>query len=135
MITQPRYSSTFIFEMRNPDDEFERIDGEIAERARRIPGFLGEEAWGNPETGLHAEVYYWSSMEALRELIGMDTHRLAKSRSQEWLGDYRVVISEVLSVYGDAGLGVEHAPDPDPDPASAVDPGSAPAAGDDGDAR
>ncbi|WP_449280662.1 antibiotic biosynthesis monooxygenase family protein [Leucobacter sp.] len=110
----PRYSSTFIFEVGELDEEFHRIDGEIAERARRIPGFLGEEAWHNAETGLHAEVYYWSGLESLQQLIAMDTHRLAKSRYGEWLGEYRVVISEVRSVYGSPALGLEHVPDPAP---------------------
>lgn len=110
MTTTPKYSSTFIFETRNLTDEFHRIDSEIAQRARQIPGFLGEEAWHNEDTGLHAEVYYWSDMEPLRELMKMDTHRLAKSRNQEWLGKYRVVISEVQTVYGNPALGLEHTP-------------------------
>lgn len=106
----PRYSSTFIFEVRDLTDEFHTIDSEIAERARAIDGFLGEEAWQNDETGLFAEVYYWSSMEALQQLVSMDTHRLAKRRYGEWLGQYRVVISEVQSVYGNPVLGLEHRP-------------------------
>lgn len=110
MNPRPKYSSTFIFETGTLTDEFHRIDDEIAQRARRIPGFLGEEAWHNANTGLHAEVYYWESMTALRELVGMDTHQLAKVRHDEWLGRYRVVISEVQSVYGDPDLGLEHAP-------------------------
>ncbi len=109
----PKYSSTFIFEVGALDDEFHRIDSEIAERARQIPGFLGEEAWHNEETGLHAEVYYWTDMEALRSLVGMDTHQLAKRRYGEWLGDYRVVISEVQSVYGNPVLGLEYRPEDD----------------------
>lgn len=111
MTVTPKYSSTFIFETRNLTDEFHRIDSEIAKRAREIPGFLGEEAWHNEDTGLHAEVYYWSEMDALRQLVGMDTHRLATSRYGEWLGEYRVVISEVQSVYGNPALGLEHTPE------------------------
>ena len=114
-MTRPGYSSTFIFEARRLTDEFHRIDHEIAERARRIPGFLGEESWHNAETGLHAEVYYWTDLEALQALVGMDTHRLAKGRAEEWLGAYRVVISEVRSVYGDPALGLAHVPPPHPD--------------------
>ncbi len=106
----PKYTSTFIFETGERDDEFHRLNDEIAERARKIPGFLGEEAWHNEELGLHSEVYYWSSMEALRELVGMDTHRIAKLRSGEWLGAYRVVIAEVRSVYGSDALGLMHTP-------------------------
>ena len=74
MTATPRYSSTFIFEVGTLDDEFHRLDSEIARRAREIPGFLGEETWHNEETGLHAEVYYWRDMAALRQLVGMDTH-------------------------------------------------------------
>lgn len=111
MSTTPKYSSTFIFQIDALDDDFHRLNDEIAERARKIPGFLGEEAWHNEETGLHSEVYYWSSMKALRELVGMDTHQVAKSRNGEWLGEYRVVIAEVVSVYGNPTLGLEHRPD------------------------
>ncbi|MBC9928334.1 MULTISPECIES: antibiotic biosynthesis monooxygenase [unclassified Leucobacter] len=112
MTTKMKFSSTFIFETGELTDEFHRIDSEIARRARTIPGFLGEEAWHNSETGLHSEVYYWSSMDALRELVAMDTHQLAKSRYGEWLGEYRVVIAEVQSVYGNPALGLEHVPQP-----------------------
>lgn len=111
MTATPKYSSTFIFETRDLTDEFHRIDSEIAQRARQIPGFLGEEAWHNEDTGLHAEVYYWTDMDALKQLMGMDTHRLAKSRYGEWLGEYRVVISEVQTVYGNPTLGLEHRPE------------------------
>lgn len=111
MTPTARFSSTFIFETKDLTEEFHRLDSEIARRARRIPGFLGEEVWHNEDTGLHAEVYYWTDREALRQLVGMDTHRLAKSRNQEWLGEYRVVISEVQAVYGNPTLGLEHVPD------------------------
>lgn len=112
MTGAPKYSSTFIFETRNLTDEFDRIDSEIAQRARLIPGFLGEEAWSNEDTGLHSEVYYWTDMSALQQLINMDTHQLAKSRHGEWLGDYRVVVAEVKSVYGNPKLALEHTPTP-----------------------
>lgn len=111
MNPKPRYSSTFIFEVTNLDDDFHRLDSEIARRAREIPGFLGEEAWHNAETGLHSEAYYWSDMAPLQQLVGMDTHRLAKQRYGEWLDEYRVVIAEVQSVYGNPALGLEHMPD------------------------
>lgn len=108
MPQNPKYSSTFIFETHDLTDEFHRIDSEIATRARQIPGFLGEETWHNEGTGLHAEVYYWTDMDALNQLIGMDTHRFAKSRHEEWLGEYRVVISEVQTIYGNPILGLDH---------------------------
>ncbi|MFK4759828.1 antibiotic biosynthesis monooxygenase family protein [Microbacterium sp. ZW T5_45] len=105
------YTSTFIFRSTGYDDEFHTRNDEIAERARAIPGFLGEEEWGNDRTGLHSEVYYWESLDALHQLIGMDAHRDAKGRRERWIDSYRVVIAEVLSTYGDDDLGLEHTPD------------------------
>ena len=104
------YTSTFSFQAKPYDDEFHRLNSEIAERARTIPGFLGEEAWSNDENGLYSEVYYWESLESLHQLIGMDTHREAKRQHERWIGPHRVVIAEVKSTYGDAGLGLEHVP-------------------------
>lgn len=49
------YTSTFIFEAKPYDDDFHRLNDEIAERARAIPGFLGEETWNNDEAGLGLE--------------------------------------------------------------------------------
>jgi heme-degrading monooxygenase HmoA len=104
------YTSTFMFEAKEFDDEFHRLNDDIAEQARRIPGWLGEESWENEQTGLHSEVYYWESLDALKTLIGLTEHRFAKAEHARWIGDYRVVISEVLSTYGKAGLGLEHVP-------------------------
>lgn len=111
MTADPRmFTSTFIFELKDLDPEFHALNDEIAERARRIPGFLGEEAWHNDATGLHSEVYYWNSLDALQQLMAMDTHRVAKGLSGAWIGRYRVVIAEVQATYGDASLGLEHVP-------------------------
>lgn len=106
-MTTPKYTSTFIFQMGPLDDDFHRLNDEIAERARRIPGFLGEEEWVNETTGIYSEVYYWRDMDALRQLVGMDTHQVAKGRHEEWIGRYRVVNAEVQSVYGDPTFGLE----------------------------
>lgn len=52
------YSATFIFAKGDYDEEFHRLDAEIANAARAIPGYRGEEAWENPENGLICTVYY-----------------------------------------------------------------------------
>ena len=98
------FSSTFIFAKRQFDDEFHRLDQQIAEAARTMPGYLGEEAWENPATGLVSNVYYWESLEALQALIQHPTHLQAKARQAEWLDGYQVIISQVLRTYGDAKL-------------------------------
>lgn len=98
------YSATFIFSKRQFDDEFHRLDLEIAEAARSTPGFLGEEAWENSTTGLVSTVYYWESLEALHLLMKHPKHMEAKAKQQKWLAGYQVVISEVIRIYGDTKL-------------------------------
>ena len=99
------FSSTFIFAKRQFDDEFHRLDEAIAEAARSTPGYLGEEAWENASTGLVSNVYYWESLEALQALIEHPKHLEAKSKQGQWLAGYRVVISQVVRLYGDTRLG------------------------------
>ena len=96
------YSSTFIFAKKQFDDEFHRLDQEIAQAAKNLPGYLGEEAWENPATGVVSNVYYWSSLEALQALMSHPTHLQAKAAQANWLAGYRVVIAQVMRAYGDA---------------------------------
>nr|WP_241021653.1 antibiotic biosynthesis monooxygenase [Burkholderia sp. Ac-20353] len=100
----PVYSSTFIFKAGQYDDEFHRLDQQIAEAARAIPGYLGEETWENAGTGLIQNIYYWESEEALTQLIRHPSHLDAKSKQARWLDGYRVVIAKVIREYGDGGL-------------------------------
>lgn len=98
------YSSTFIFAPGKFDEEFHRLDQQIAETAKAIPGYLGEESWENRQTGLVSNVYYWDSLESLQQLIQHPKHREAKEQQANWLEGYQVVISEVLRTYGDSRL-------------------------------
>ncbi len=98
------YSSTFIFAKGEWDEEFYRLDEQIAAAARATPGYLGEESWENPTTGLVSNVYYWESMDALQALMRHPTHLEAKAKQAQWLAGYQVVVSQVLRVYGDSKL-------------------------------
>lgn len=98
------YSSTFIFAPGSFDDTFHRLDQRIADMARGIPGYLGEETWESPQTGLVSNVYYWDSLEALQHLVQHPDHQEAKQRQSEWLAGYQVVIAQVLRRYGDGRL-------------------------------
>jgi heme-degrading monooxygenase HmoA len=98
------YSSTFIFAKKQFDEAFHRLDQEIAEMAKSIPGYLGEEAWENPNTGLVCNVYYWESLEALQQLIRHPRHLEAKQGQDTWLAGYQVIISQVIRTYGDSKL-------------------------------
>lgn len=95
------YSSTFIFAKGQFDDAFHRLDQEIAAMAKSIPGYLGEEAWENADSGLVSNVYYWESLEALQQLVKHPLHLQAKAAQANWLAGYQVVISQVLRTYGD----------------------------------
>lgn len=98
------YSSTFIFAKGEWDEEFHRLDAQIASAARATPGYLGEETWENAATGLVSNVYYWESLEALQALMQHPSHLEAKAQQARWLAGYQVVISQVLRTYGDRKL-------------------------------
>src|SRR5687767_5662491 len=98
------YSSTFIFAKKQFDQAFHRLDQEIAEMAKSIPGYIGEETWENVETGLVSNIYYWDSLEALQKLVQHPRHLEAKAAQQNWLAGYQVVISQVIRTYGDSRL-------------------------------
>ncbi len=99
------YTSTFTFAKGIFDDAFFALDADIAQIARSIPGYLGEESWENPEKGLVVNVYYWESLEALQTLVNHPSHIAAKIRQGEWLAGYQVLIAEVVRAYGDGTIG------------------------------
>lgn len=98
------FTSTFTFAKRVFDDEFHALDERIAAMARATPGYLGEESWENPVTGLVANVYYWDSMAALQSLMKHPDHLEAKRQQARWLQGYHVVIAEVVGSYGDGNI-------------------------------
>ncbi|WP_341929786.1 antibiotic biosynthesis monooxygenase [Methyloversatilis discipulorum] len=98
------FTSTFTFAKGQYDDDFHALDAVIAEVARAIPGYLGEEAWENTETGLISNVYYWDSMDALQALMTHPEHIRAKQLQARWLKGYQVVIAQVVRSYGDKGI-------------------------------
>lgn len=98
------YTSTFTFAKREFDDEFHALDQAIAQAAKAIPGYLGEESWENPSTGLISNVYYWETMESVQALMTHPAHITAKQQQAKWLMGYQVVIAQVLGCYGDKGI-------------------------------
>lgn len=98
------YSATFIFDTKQFDDAFHRLDALIASAAKASEGYLGEESWEDPKTGRIANVYYWQTEAGLQQLMSNPHHLEAKRRYSEWLGGYQVVISQVLRCYGDGAI-------------------------------
>ncbi|MDA8521599.1 antibiotic biosynthesis monooxygenase family protein [Acidovorax sp. NCPPB 4044] len=101
---RPRITSTFTFMPGAYDAEFHALDEAIARVARSLPGYLGEETWENPSTGLVSNVYYWESLEALQALMQHPDHLAAKARQAQWLAGYQVVIAEVIASHGDGRI-------------------------------
>ncbi|MEJ5898470.1 antibiotic biosynthesis monooxygenase [Aquabacterium sp. G14] len=95
------YTSTFTFAKGEYDAEFHELDQAIARTAQSIPGYIGEESWENPQTGLISNVYYWESMDALQALMKHPDHIKAKQQQARWLKGYQVVIAQVVGAYGD----------------------------------
>lgn len=95
------YSATFIFDTKQFDNDFHRLDAIIAEAARQTEGYLGEEAWEDPKSGRVSNVYYWETENGLKQLMAHPTHLEAKARYREWLAGYQVIVSQVLRTYGD----------------------------------
>ncbi|OZI28884.1 antibiotic biosynthesis monooxygenase [Bordetella genomosp. 1] len=98
------YSSTFTFAKGQFDADFHALDEAIAQAARAIPGYLGEEAWENTATGLVSNVYYWETREALQQLMQLPLHREAKQAQSRWLDGYHVVVARVLGSHGNARI-------------------------------
>jgi heme-degrading monooxygenase HmoA len=98
------FSATFIFAKKQYDDEFYALDAVIADVAKSIPGYLGEENWESAATGLVSNVYYWDCLASLQLLMQHPSHLAAKQNQAKWLDGYRVEISEILRTYGDARL-------------------------------
>jgi heme-degrading monooxygenase HmoA len=98
------YSSTFIFAKGEYDEEYFRLDTAIAEAAKQIPGYLGEETWENQTTGLISNVYYWESLESLQALMQHPKHIEAKRSQQKWLNGYQIIVSKVIRTYGDGKI-------------------------------
>lgn len=99
------YSATFTFAKGENYDEFHHLDKVIADVAKGISGYLGEEAWENPTAGLISTVYYWETLEALQQLVEHPAHIAAKRKQAQWINGYHIVVAQVIRSYGDGGIG------------------------------
>ncbi|WP_245591257.1 antibiotic biosynthesis monooxygenase [Derxia gummosa] len=95
-------SATFIFIGHGIETSAHAFEDEIAVAARGLPGYLGEQSWGNPATGLAARVIYWESAEALDALMRHPAQYAAEAAQGRELDGYRVVVAEVADL-GDVG--------------------------------
>jgi heme-degrading monooxygenase HmoA len=98
------HTVSFVFKPGVYDDEFHVLDAEIEAFAESLEGFVGVERWLNGEGDVRNSVYYWRDMEAIKVFSRFDQHIDAKKRYKSWYEGYHIVISEIVSNYGDGGV-------------------------------
>lgn len=98
------YLASFIYRPGMPDPDFHRLNDAVAQAARDIDGYLGEDSWASEVGGRRMVTYYWRSPEALAAFARHARHRAAKREQQRWYEGYHVIISEVVTTYGDGRL-------------------------------
>ena len=94
----------FIFKPGTYDDDFHRLDGQIDELARALPGFDRVETWQSADAETANAVYYFTDRQALTRLSSFPQHLEAKDQVHRWYDGYRIVISEITATYGDGRL-------------------------------
>lgn len=94
----------FIFRPGTYDADFYRLDGQIAEYARSLPGFDRVEKWVSPDGQDVNAIYYFADMSSVRQLARFPEHLEAKEQVNRWYDGYRIVVSEVTATYGDGRL-------------------------------
>ncbi|WP_131105795.1 antibiotic biosynthesis monooxygenase [Ornithinimicrobium sufpigmenti] len=94
----------FIFRPGTYDDDFHRLDEQIDDYARSLPGFERVEKWVSPDGRDVNAIYYFADMAAVRQLARFPRHLEAKEQVARWYDGYRIVVSEVSATYGDGRL-------------------------------
>ncbi|GAA2166530.1 hypothetical protein FHX52_4019 [Humibacillus xanthopallidus] len=101
----------FIFQPGTYDDDFHRLDAEIEQYARDLPGFERLETWVAPGGGVVNATYYFADRKSVALLARFPQHREAKGQVRRWYDGYRIVVSEVTATYGDGRLPVGEHPE------------------------
>ena len=98
------YSVTFLFQKRQYDADFHTLKDAVDAVAKANRGYVGKEYWQSPDGQTLAAVYYWKTLEELREFSRDPVHLEAKSRYAEWYRGYHVIVAQVVRAYGDDTL-------------------------------
>ena len=94
----------FIFKPGTYDDDFYRLDAQIDQYARSLPGFEKVETWQSAEGDIINAVYYFADKKALAQLSQFPQHREAQGQVERWYDGYRIIVSEITATYGDGRL-------------------------------
>lgn len=91
---------SFIFTPGEYDDDFHKLDKEIADFAFALEGFVKVEKWYSNDGKTKNVMYFFENDKAVKELARFETHRVAKGRFAEWYKGYRVDVFELKARYG-----------------------------------
>lgn len=98
------FSASFIFEPGTYDDKFRALDAIIQAAAEATDGYLGQENFKSADGKKINAIYYWTSLESLKEFSSHPKHLEAKRQYQLWYNSFHIVISEIVKSYGDGRL-------------------------------
>lgn len=94
-------SCSFIFSPGKYDAEFLELDQKIETFASSLEGFVGVDRWVSEDGKSRNSIYYFKSMESVRELSRYPEHLVAKANYKNWYLGYQIVVSEITGSYGD----------------------------------
>jgi heme-degrading monooxygenase HmoA len=94
----------FIFKPGTYDEDFHRLDAQIDEYARGLPGFEKVETWHSEDGDVVNAVYYFTDKKSLAKLSRFPQHREAQGQVHRWYDGYRIIVSEITAMYGDDRL-------------------------------
>ena len=91
----------FIFKPGTYDEEFFTLDNSIEDYVASLPGFLGVEKWQSADGLIHNPIYYFEDNESFKLLAQFGDHKEAKANYRKWYDGYQIIVSKVISTYGD----------------------------------
>ena len=97
-------SVQFVFEPGEYDEVFHELDGQIADHARSLPGFISSHSWVSPDGRLRNAIYFFSDRNSIKELSQFPQHLTAKADYKRWYKGYQILVTEVTASYGDGNL-------------------------------
>lgn len=94
----------FIFKPGTYDEDFHRLDAQIDQYARSLPGFDRTEKYVSPTGDVVNAIYYFADQASVADLARFPQHQEARGQVHRWYDGYRIVLSEVKATYGDGNL-------------------------------
>lgn len=89
------FLTSFIFDKKQYDDDFYKLDKKIEDFSKSIAGFIGMESFTDAQTGRLINNYYWDNREGLELLMSNVEHLRAKEQSSKWISGFQVVIAKI----------------------------------------